>query len=220
MRNRPKMLIWLPPTGRPSERTLPSSDMSPWERRDSSPSAARSVSRAPRTLPGRAVIARPSPGAWDGGAGRLPRPGRRTRRPWSPRGGGSASRRPARGGRQWPSRSARAQRRCARRAAEPDGHIDEREYRLVAVGDLAGEQDHAGAGAKDRRPRGRQLEDRIPQSPAGDELSYGRALAPGHDQAGYAPEVRGQAGPHALDADLAQDGEGVGEVAPRGLSAE
>src|SRR3990172_5231772 len=117
MRNRQKMLIWLPPTGRPSERTLPSSDPSPWERRDSSPSAARSVSRAPRTLPGRAVIARPSPGAWDGGAGRLPRPGRRTRRPWSPRGGGSASRRPARGGRQWPSRSARAQRRCARRRA-------------------------------------------------------------------------------------------------------
>src|SRR3990172_1938003 len=69
MRNRPKMLIWLPPTGRPSERTLPSSDMSPWERRDSSPSAARSVSRAPRTLPGRAGIARPPPRAAGGGVG-------------------------------------------------------------------------------------------------------------------------------------------------------
>ena len=108
-----KTLMWLA-ADRQAERAHPgrcsgSRRMCDW--RDSSPTAARSVRRAARTRPvrcapdRRATITRPRralrSARRDAAVGRCPRPARRTRRPSSPRVGGSASRRPARDGRPW-----------------------------------------------------------------------------------------------------------------------
>ena len=101
-----------------------------------------------------------------------------------------------------------------------DRDVEQRQDRLVAVGDLAREQDHAGAGAEDRRARRRQVEDRLAQAPAVDELAHRRALAAGQDEAGEAVEVGRQAHLDALDADLAQHGEVLGERTLDGEDAD
>ena len=115
-RNRLKTPIGGPLTGSPSERV---DDSASWHSRDSSPSAARSVRRAARTLPPdltvRVSLTVLSTGGSGGGGGRSPRRDPRARRPsWRPA-GGSGFRRRARDGRPSRSRSARGRRRSGRR---------------------------------------------------------------------------------------------------------
>ena len=97
------------------------------------------------------------------------------------------------------------------RKCPPNLEGTEWEDRLVAVRDVPGEQDHAGAGTEDRRPRRGQVGDGLAETPAVDELALRRALAARQDEAGQAFEVLGQADFETLDTELAQDGQVLGE---------
>src|SRR6185436_15289646 len=58
-----------------------------------------------------------------------------------------------------------------------DGDVEERQDRLLATRNVAGQDDHAGAGAEQRYSADGQIEDRRPEAPAIDELAHRRRLA-------------------------------------------
>ena len=101
-----------------------------------------------------------------------------------------------------------------------DRDVEQREDGRVAVGDLLRQQDHAGAGAEDRRALARQVEDRLAQPPAVDELAHRGALAAGQDQPAEPLEVLGQANGDRLDAELPEDRDVLGERALDGENAD
>ena len=92
-----------------------------------------------------------------------------------------------------------------------DRDVEEREDGLLAADDVAGEQDHPGAGAEHRRAGGRQVHDRLVQAPAMDELADGRAFAAGQDQPAESGQVVGQADLDRLDADRPKDADVLDE---------
>src|SRR5258706_4378402 len=93
-----------------------------------------------------------------------------------------------------------------------DGHIEQRQDRRFAAGDLAGKDDHARACPEERCAARGQVEDRLAKSPALDQLTHRGAFAAGQDQAGNIVEIARQAHRNALDADR---GKGP-EVLPEG----
>ena len=98
-----------------------------------------------------------------------------------------------------------------------DGHVEERQDRRLAPGDLGRQHDHPGARPEDRRPAVGEVEDGLAQAPALDELAHGRALAARQDEAGDAVEVGRLAHAHAVHADRA---ERVEVLAERPLQGE
>ena len=96
-------------------------------------------------------------------------------------------------------------------------HVEQRQDGLLAAGDLARQDDHPGARAEDRGAAIGEVEDRLAQAPALDELAHRRALAAGQDQAADALEVGRLAHAHALDAD---GGERVEMLAERALERQ
>ena len=85
-----------------------------------------------------------------------------------------------------------------------DGHVEERQDRRLAAGDLGGQDDHPGARPEDRRAAVGELEDRLVEPPALDELAHRRALAAGQDEPADAFEVGRLAHADALHADGAE----------------
>ena len=270
-RNRLKTPIGGPLTGRPSERVAASSD---WHSRDSSPSAARSVRRAARTLPWaargsrrghaalrgrhRACVRRvgcgrrpePSPGSscsaaivatsrwkrvspassgWNDGGDDVPLADGHDPAVVQPRedvdaGAGPLDDRGAdEHGVDRPSaEDVDVEVGLERLELSPerialDGHVEQRQDRLLAAGDLAREDDHPGARPEDGRARLGEVEDRLAQAPALDEPAHRRALAAGQDQAAEALEVGRLAHANTLDAD---GGERVEMLAERPLEGQ
>src|SRR5262245_28519297 len=82
-----------------------------------------------------------------------------------------------------------------------DGHVEERQDGLVAIGDLAGEDDHPSTSAEDRRAARGEVQDRAPQAPAVDQLPHRGRLAARDDQPGDPVQVGRQAHGDAVDAD-------------------
>ena len=71
--------------------------------------------------------------------------------------------------------------------------VEQRQDRLVPVGDATREEDHPGAGPEDRRARRGEVEDRVAQPPAIDELAHRRRLPAGQDEPVETIEVVRQA---------------------------
>src|SRR3954449_4412059 len=86
-----------------------------------------------------------------------------------------------------------------------DGHVEQRQHGLVAVGDVLGEDDHAGARAEQRRPARGELEDGLAHSPAVDEAAHGRALAARQHEPVEVLDLLGQANLDRLHADGTED---------------
>ena len=98
-----------------------------------------------------------------------------------------------------------------------DGHVEERQDRRLAAGDLGGQHDHPGTRPEDRRAALGQVEDRVVQAPALDELAHRRALATGQDQPADVGEIGRFAHANPLHADGA---EGLEVFAERPLEGE
>ena len=98
--------------------------------------------------------------------------------------------------------------------------VDEREDRLVAIGDAVGKQDHAGAGPEQRRPGAGQREDRITEAVDVDQLAHGRRLAPGQDQRVEVDEIARQADLDRFGADVADGGQVLADVTLQGEHAD
>ena len=79
-----------------------------------------------------------------------------------------------------------------------------------------GQHDHPGARPEDRRAAVGEVEDRLAQAPALDELAHRRALAAGQDQPADAVEVGRLAHADALDADRARACRGARGTPPAG----
>ena len=82
-----------------------------------------------------------------------------------------------------------------------DGHVEERQDRRFAAGDLPGENDHSRARPEEWCAARGQVEDRLAETPALDQLTHRRAFAARQDQAGDIVEIARQAHRNALHAD-------------------
>src|SRR5688572_7731633 len=79
--------------------------------------------------------------------------------------------------------------------------IDESERELGGTLDVPGEQDQPGAGAEDGLARRVELLERRHELPRVEQLEKGRALSPGHDEAGHLVELTGHPHLGRVDAD-------------------
>jgi hypothetical protein len=86
------------------------------------------------------------------------------------------------------------------------GYVEQREDRVLAIADLAREQDHARTGAHDRGPLASQVQDRLSQAPAVDELAHGRGFATWHDKSVESFEVLRQAHGDGLRSERGEHG--------------
>src|SRR3990170_3639298 len=217
-RNRLNTPIRGPLTGRPSD--LPPAASSSHSR-DSSPSAARSVRRAARTFPVErpargGVIGPTRPGASGGDGGPAP----------PAAGGGGAAHA---GSDSLDDRRANKHRvnglipqdrhlqvrlegvELAPEGVPPDIDIEQGEDGFVAIGDVARQQDHPGAGPEDRRAGTSEFQDRLTQAPPVDEAALGGGFPAGQDQPAEILELGRQAHLDALDADGLEDRHVLGE---------
>src|SRR3954447_14334134 len=82
-----------------------------------------------------------------------------------------------------------------------DADIQQRQDRLVATADVPGHDDHPGTRPEQRGSAPCQIEDRLAEVPAIDELTHRRALAAGDDEPRNTGQILGQPDWHARHAD-------------------
>src|SRR4051794_14198249 len=85
-----------------------------------------------------------------------------------------------------------------------DGDVEQRQDRIVAIGDLAREDDHPGTGPEHRGAGPGELEDRLLEAPAVDQAAHRRRLATGQDQSIETLEIGRQPNLDGLHADRAE----------------
>jgi hypothetical protein len=101
-----------------------------------------------------------------------------------------------------------------------DRHVEQGQDRRLAAGDVAAEDDHPGARPEDRCAALGQIEDRLTEPPALDELAHRRALATGQDQATDVVEVGRFTDTDALDPDRRERIEMLAERTLQGEDAD